>query len=92
MSYGYVLVASPGHPKAQSATQYVREHVLVMEAQLGRYLLPGETVHHRNGVKADNRPGNLELWVKSQPAGQRAADLVVWAREIIDRYGDAGLG
>lgn len=58
-----------------------------MEEELGRYLLPDESVHHLNGVRDDNRPENLELWVRPQPSGIRARDAVDWAREILDRYG-----
>lgn len=62
------------------------EHRVVMEAKLGRPLLEGETVHHKNGVRHDNRPKNLELRV-SHPQGMSTGDAVRWAREILERYG-----
>ena len=83
---GYVMVKTPGHPRGTKSGEYVFEHIIVMEASLGRYLLPHETVHHLNGVRDDNRLENLELWTRPQPSGIRAADALAWAHEIIARY------
>lgn len=86
-SQGYrIVMVGKGHPMANSAG-WCPEHRFVMAEHLGRPLLATENVHHVNGVRSDNRLENLELWSRSQPAGQRAADLLAWAREIVDTYG-----
>jgi hypothetical protein len=62
-----------------------------MERHLRRKLLHNENVHHINGVKDDNRLVNLELWVVSQPSGQRVEDKVAWAKEILSQYDPSAL-
>ena len=61
----------------------ISEHTAVMEEVKGRPLEPGENVHHKNGIRHDNRPENLELWVKVQPGGQRVEDLVTF---VVEHY------
>jgi HNH endonuclease len=85
--FGYYRVKAWGHPNA-STDGYIYEHVLVVSEMLGRPLRRGETVHHKNGIKNDNRPKNLELWATPQPCGQRVSDLVAWAQEILNQYGE----
>jgi HNH endonuclease len=60
----------------------VFEHILVAEDLLGRYLLDGEIVHHRNGVRNDKAPENLELWTSPQQSGIRVSDAIAWARTV----------
>lgn len=82
---GYRRMYSPKHPNSDKSG-YVMQHVIVMSEMLQRPLFKGENVHHKNGVKDDNRPENLELWVTMQPTGQRPEDLVAYANEILRRY------
>lgn len=87
---GYVRCSRIRLPDGTEALRYF-QHRALMENHLGRRLLPGENVHHRNGKRDDNRLENLELWVKFQPAGQRVEDVVAHAKAILRRYEPASL-
>lgn len=75
-----------GYRVLRIAGREYKEHRVVMERVLGRPLRDNENVHHLDGDKAHNDPSNLELWVKTQPCGQRVEDRVAAALDLLKAY------
>ena len=77
---GTVRNAGSGYLAEKIETgQWVMQHRLVMSRKLGRDLEPHERVHHRNAIRSDNDPDNLELWTvkHKDPPGARVVDVVI---------------
>lgn len=83
---GYVLVYLGRGVSGAYKSGYALQHRVVMAEHLGRPLLPTERPHHINGDRTDNRLSNLELWSTWQPPGQRVADKLLWAKELLSLY------
>lgn len=63
---GYVLIGVRNHPlfpheKGQGYVTRMLEHRLILSEKLGYALHKDQHTHHRNGIKHDNRPENLEM-------------------------------
>lgn len=80
---GYMLIYAPDHPQADS-NRRVREHRLVMEQTLGRYLRPEEVVDHIDGDTMNNHPSNLRVFPNN------AAHLAATLAGKVPRWSDEG--
>lgn len=61
---GYIMVYKPNHPYAQK--NYVPEHRLIVEQEIGRYLESYEIIHHIDEDKTNNNLNNLQITTRAE--------------------------
>lgn len=87
---GYLIECAPGHPAADK-NGIVLQHRRIMSdflyAKYGRHIRRDETVHHKNGIRTDNRLENLGLWVGHHSTGTDVDSVVKHAIELLSSYG-----
>ena len=88
-SEGRWFVKAEGHPAA-NLYGYIEESRLLMEGELGRYLLPEEHIHHKNLDHTDNRIENLQIL--SNPEHARLHMKLRWTPEKRKEQSEAMTG
>lgn len=83
---GYKVFKMTGHPLADKSGRVLGHH-LAYYTHTKTQRKPGETIHHINGIRDDNRIENLELWSTKHPSGQRVEDKIKWCIDFLSEYG-----
>lgn len=71
---GRYYIRRPNHPRS-TYRGYVERAILIMEDKLGRFLNPGEVVHHINGDCTDDRFENLQVITREDHTSLHKAGL-----------------
>ncbi len=87
VSIGLTRKQKSGYIKIKTKGGWEYEHRYIMSQYLGRLLEKDEVVHHKNGIKDDNRLQNLELcMIETHLSGQRVKDIALdYAEKEINR-------
>ena len=74
------MIFMPSHPF--SVKGYIREHRLALEKRIGRYLVKGEVVHHKDGDTLNNDLNNLVLLTKKEHDRLTKEDHIRFLQQI----------
>lgn len=72
---GHLRMYAAGHPFADGRKE-MNVHDMVMEEHLGRRLLPGDVVHHKDEVKTNNELSNLVLMTHAKHSSEHMREIV----------------